>query len=172
MELWDLYDEHRKPLGRVHQRGMVIEVGAFHLVVETYIVNSHKEFLLTLRAPEKEVFPNYWESCGGSVLAGETSRQAMIRELAEETGIHVVADELMLLMEQTYTYRSTLFDTYLVQKDVPKTDIVLQDGETVDAKWVSYDELLDMMEQGLLPDTNVERFKRVQDLIVAFLSSN
>ena len=33
MELWDLYDEHRAPLGRTHQRGLPLAPGEYHLAV-------------------------------------------------------------------------------------------------------------------------------------------
>ena len=87
MELWDLYDEHRAPLGRTHQRGLPLAPGEYHLAVIVVIVNSRGEVLLTRRSPEKAVCPGWWENTGGAVQAGETSRQAILRELEEETGL-------------------------------------------------------------------------------------
>ena len=53
---------------------------------------------LTKRAPEKKSFPNTWENSGGSAWAGESSRQAIARELYEETGIRA-REEAFLLLE-------------------------------------------------------------------------
>ncbi|MEU2855557.1 NUDIX domain-containing protein [Streptomyces syringium] len=39
-------------------------------------------------------FEGHWACAGGHVDPGETSRAAAARELAEETGVHVTADEL------------------------------------------------------------------------------
>ncbi|MFE4258242.1 NUDIX domain-containing protein [Streptomyces sp. NPDC056883] len=39
-------------------------------------------------------FEGHWAIAGGHVDIGETSRQAAARELAEETGVHVAADDL------------------------------------------------------------------------------
>ena len=81
MELWDLYDKDRRPLGRTHQRGLPVPPGAYHLAVIVVILNPKGEVLLTRRAPEKDACPGWWENTGGSVLAGETSLEAITREL-------------------------------------------------------------------------------------------
>ena len=39
MELWDLYDENRIPLGRTHPRGEPVPEGAYHLAVIVVILN-------------------------------------------------------------------------------------------------------------------------------------
>ena len=70
MELWDLYDKDRRPLGRTHQRGLPVPPGAYHLAVIVVILNPKGEVLLTRRAPEKDACPGWWENTGGSVLAG------------------------------------------------------------------------------------------------------
>ena len=50
----------------------------------------------------------WWFTVGGGIDAGETPRQAAVRELREETGITVPADELM---GPVYT-RQALFDFF------------------------------------------------------------
>ena len=111
MELWDLYDEHRAPLGRTHQRGLPLAPGEYHLAVIVVIVNSRGEVLLTRRSPEKAVCPGWWENTGGAVQAGETSRQAILRELEEETGLAPRPEELTLLLQEDCR-DGTHFDIY------------------------------------------------------------
>lgn len=135
METWDLFDGARQPLHRIHRRGEPIPPGAFHIVVEVWTINSRRQVLLTLRDPAKDEYPNKWENTGGSALAGETSRQAAIRELYEETGIVAAEDELCLL--GTYPETSAFVDIYALCRDIPLSELRLQPGETVDAKWVS-----------------------------------
>ena len=60
MELWDLYDKDRRPLGRTHQRGLPVPPGAYHLAVIVVILNPKGEVLLTRRAPEKDACPGCW----------------------------------------------------------------------------------------------------------------
>ena len=58
MELWDLYTKDRKLSGQTMARGESIPAGLYHLVVGIWTVNSQGRVLLTLRHPEKEVYPN------------------------------------------------------------------------------------------------------------------
>lgn len=70
MEIWDLVDESRKPLGKLHTRGNELQRGEFHVVVEIFTFNADAQILLTQRDPLKS-YPLLWESTGGSVNAGE-----------------------------------------------------------------------------------------------------
>lgn len=135
MELWDLYDEHRAPLGRTHQRGLPLAPGEYHLAVIVVIVNSRGEVLLTRRSPEKAVCPGWWENTGGAVQAGETSRQAILRELEEETGLAPRPEELTLLLQEDCR-DGTHFDIYALTWEGEPEDIRLQAGETDAARWM------------------------------------
>lgn len=138
MELWDLYDEKRRPLGRTIERGRALNPGEYHLVAAIWTADKDGHLLLTKRSPEKEFFPNEWENSGGAVLAGETSAEGTVRELQEETGIRVTEQDLILLgscREENYHV-----DTYLVLLGASKPAITLQKGETADYKWVSFEE--------------------------------
>ena len=141
MEMWDLYDGERQSLFRTHCRSKMMKPGEFHTIVDVWTVNSNKNILVTLRAPEKECYPNKWENTGGSALSGESSKQAAIRELMEETGILASQDELVLL--DTYKdYEECGFaDIYLLHCDISISNLTMQEGETVDAKWVTRVEL-------------------------------
>ncbi len=94
MELWDLYDENLRPLGRTRRRGDPMAPGAYHIGVDIWVINAKGEILLTLRAPEKRELPGEWENTCGSVLAGETALEGAVRELREETGIVAAPEEL------------------------------------------------------------------------------
>ena len=60
-----------------------------------------REFLLAQRPPGK-VYDGYWEFPGGKVEAGETVRQALVRELREDLGIGV--SEAMPWLTREFTY--------------------------------------------------------------------
>ena len=101
MEVWDLFDENRQPLGKQAGRRDPMVKGEFHIVVVACVVNDRNEILLTLRSPKKEKYPGTWENTGGALEAGEESRAAAVRELFEETGIRVKENELHLLDSQS-----------------------------------------------------------------------
>ena len=87
-ELWDIYDENRKKTGKVAERGVTkLEKGKeYHVAVTGIIMNSKNEILISQRA-EHKTFPLKWECNGGSILAGETSLEGIVRELKEELGL-------------------------------------------------------------------------------------
>lgn len=62
-----------------------------------------REFLLAQR-PEGKVYAGYWEFPGGKLEAGESVRQALIRELQEELGITVTDCSPWLTRQFTYPH--------------------------------------------------------------------
>jgi 8-oxo-dGTP pyrophosphatase MutT (NUDIX family) len=161
MEKWDLYNENRQPLNRTLIRGEQKNPGEHHIVVEVWTVNSNRDILVTLRDPNKLEYPGKWENTGGSVLSGETSKQGAIRELFEETGISATENELSLL--GTYKEHSAFVDIYLLRRDVEIEDLTMQEGETVDAKWVSFKELEDMINDLSLALPTAHRLRHVRE---------
>ena len=168
METWDLLDGARRPLCRSIQRGETIPGGNYHIVVEVWTINSRKQVLLTLRDPNKDAYPNKWENTGGSALAGETSRQAAVRELYEETGIAAAEDELYLL--GTHPEPSAFVDNYVLCRNVPLSELTLQPGETVDAKWVSVEQLDTMILDGALASPVGYRLAAVKEVFLEQLA--
>lgn len=169
MEYLDLYDEHRHPLGRTLVRGEPFAEGEYHIVTAVWTVDSRGRILLTLRAPSKRYYPSLWENTGGAVQAGETSRSAAVRELFEETGIRAEPDELVLI--KTTKETNYFADTYLLRKDPPPNGVVLQPGETVDAKWVTFDELNGMLAAGQIVPPAASQLEPVREKLEAFVRS-
>lgn len=145
MEFFDLYSVNRQPLGRKVLRGAPIPHGEYHIVVQVMTINGSGEILLTQRVPEK-TSGGKWECSGGCAVAGETSREAAVRELFEETGIR--ADENEIELEWSLTTDSMFRDFYILEKDVPLSALRLQSIEVCAAKWVSFERLCEMARSG------------------------
>ena len=80
-ELISLLDADRAPLGRVVERGTKLSDGEHLLVVHMCVFNSRGELLIQQRSPNKKTYPGYWDvSAAGAVRAGETGREAAMRE--------------------------------------------------------------------------------------------
>ena len=157
MELNDIYDENRNLTGRVHQRGTPWKPGEYGLVVCVWVYDGLGHLLLTRRAKEKS-FAGTWENSGGAVKAGETSRQAISRELFEETGIRAEPEEFEYL--DTDRDRNVFYDHYCIQRRVRLKDIVLLPGETDDVMWASFGKIHWMIRTGKICRIIANQFLR------------
>ena len=72
-----------------------------------------QEFLLAQR-PEGKVYAGYWEFPGGKVEPGESVREALVRELHEELGIHVTACSPWLTRQFTYPHATVRLNFWRV----------------------------------------------------------
>ena len=142
MEFNDIYDRNRRRTGRLHVRGTRWRRGEFGLIVCVWVYDGKGRILLTQRAPEKS-FAGTWENSGGAARAGENSRNAIARELFEETGIRAKLEDFELL--ESRRDRDAFFDFYCLKNATPIEDIVLQPGETTDAKWATFEEIHEMI---------------------------
>jgi len=162
MERWDLYDSERRPLFRTHERGEKKNPEEYHTAVEVWTVNSKNDILVTLRDPQKEEYPDKWENTGGSALAGETSRQAAVRELMEETGISAAEDDFIFLGTNRDLQYLEFVDIYLLRCDLPISELTMQAGETVAAKWITLAQLEAMIEDRSLALPIGRRFNYIK----------
>ena len=90
MEFWDIYDENKQLTGRKMKRNdWCLKEGEYHLTVLGVIARPDGTFLITKRVMTKAWAPGWWEVSGGGVQAGESSEEAVRREVKEETGLDV-----------------------------------------------------------------------------------
>ena len=174
MELWDLLDQNRTPLGITHPRGRQYPMPphTYHTVVSVFTVDRQNRLLLTRRAPTKGMYPDYWEFTGGSGVAGEDSLTSAARELSEETGIRIPREELTLL--GTIREPSAFMDCYLcrLDGDAEEVAITLQEGETVDCKWVTFCEFESMIHHNQIPPPCAMRYGFVKAKLVDILGDD
>lgn len=136
MEYNDIYDKDRNRTGRLHRRGKPWGAGEYGLVVCVWVYDGKGNLLLTRRAKGKS-FAGTWENSGGAAKAGETSRQAIARELFEETGIQAAEEEFELL--DTGMDKNTHYDFYCLKRQIPLTEIKLLPGETDGVQWADFE---------------------------------
>lgn len=148
-ELWDIYDIDRKITGRFHRRGDELKPGEYRLVVHVCIFNSNNQLLIQRRQSNKKIFPGMWDlSAGGSALAGENSRVAIMREAKEELGIDIDLNNKMPRF--TINFDDGFDDYFMIKKDINIKDIIVQEEEVSEVKWVSKEELIKMKNEGLM----------------------
>ena len=135
MELWDIYDKDKKPTGRTMKRNdWCLKEGEYHLSVLGVIQRPDGKYLITKRAADKAWAPGWWEVSGGAAIAGETSEEAVKREILEETGLDVTNAECGFLFsyhrENPGEGDNYFVDVYKYHMDFTEEDIKLQTEET------------------------------------------
>lgn len=147
MELVDLYNEDRIPLGKVAERYAPREEGAFRAVVHVCIFNRKGEMLIQRRTMEKVIWPGRWDvSAAGGVDAGESSRQAAEREVREELGYPL--DLTGIRASMTVNFDAGFDDFFLVEQEVDLTTLHLQPEEVSEVRWASCEEVLTLVDRG------------------------
>lgn len=90
MEYWDIYDKNKQLTGRTMKKNdWCLKDDEYHLTVLGVVCRPDGKFLITKRVMTKSWAPGWWEVSGGAAMAGETSEEAVKREVLEETGLDV-----------------------------------------------------------------------------------
>ena len=154
MELWDIYDINKQPTGRTMERNdWNMKEGDYHLTVLGVVARPDGKFLITRRVMTKAWAPGWWEVSGGAVQAGETSEEAVFREVKEETGLDVSKAE----GGYQFTYRrenpeegdNYFVDVYRFILDFEESDVVLQEEETGGYMLADLEQIKAFAEQGI-----------------------
>ena len=82
-------------------------------------------------------FKGKWEFPGGKLESGETSQQALIREIQEELAVKIEVGELIDTIEYDYPTFHLSMDFFLCV--VVYGEIILKEAES--ARWLDKDEL-------------------------------
>ena len=88
----------------------------------------------------------------------------MARELFEETGIRAEPEEFEHLCSGKD--KSVFFDFYCLKRSVPLEQVVLQPGETDGAKWVTLEEIHDMIRRGDICPVIATQFLRQEKYLL------
>lgn len=147
MELVDLYDEDRLPLGRTAERYGPKAPGELRLVVHVCLFNSQGRLLIQRRAESKHLWPGLWDvSAAGGVDAGETSRQGAEREFREELGVPL--DLAGLRPSFTVNFPQGFDDFYILTRDLDPAGLTLQAEEVAEVRWASLEDVLALRQNG------------------------
>ena len=136
-EYVDLMDEAGRYTGDSVLKDEAHRKGLFHPTVHIWFYTPDGRVLLQQRGADKTTFPLLWDvSVAGHVSAGESILDAAIREIKEEIGLEIKADQLqeLGLFKSVQEHREDLVDkefhhTYLCELAVPFSRLKKQDSE-------------------------------------------
>lgn len=156
-EHFDVCDPQGNPTGQALPRSEVHRRGLWHRSSHIWILNSRNQILLQRRDLSKETDPGKWDiSVAGHLSAGQTEKEAAVRETWEELGLVIGPEELEFVMKVRKEYLDhqrphldrewqTLF---FCRRDVELSSLVLQKGEVMDALWQSLPDFKARVEAG------------------------
>ena len=152
MERWDIYDADKQLTGRTMARNdWNMQPGDYHLTVLGVIRRPDGTFLITQRVMTKAWAAGCWEVPGGACMAGETSQQAVRREILEETGIDVAGAE----GGYVFSYRrdnpeekdNYFVDIYRYDMNITESDVKLQTQESAGFAFATKDQISEIAAQ-------------------------
>lgn len=139
-ELWTVYDRDGQPTAeKILKSEFRKHPEMYRLAADIWIMNSKGQFLIQRRSLNLRHFPGYWSPTSGSVMHGETSRQAIVRETEEELGLTLNPDDCTLMLRMRSG--NVWIDSYFIQKDIELTSLRLCPREVDEVDWMSSERL-------------------------------
>lgn len=112
----------------------VVALALFHPV--------KKRFLIVRRNSQQSSGVGHWEFPGGKIEPGETHKQALLREIAEELGVMLSESGLRFIHSNLYQYPQRLIEIHLYRYD----------------KAIDQFSLVDHDQQAWVDETDIGRF--------------
>ena len=153
-ERWDIYDKNKQLTGRTMKRNdWTLKDDEYHLTVLGVIRRSDGKFLITKRVMTKAWAAGWWEVSGGAAQAGESSYEAVLREVREETGLDVSGAE----GGYVFTYKrenpgegdNYFVDVYRFTMNIKEEDLHLQTEETDGYMFASKEQIEAFAKEGI-----------------------
>ncbi len=154
MEYWDIYDINKQKTGRKMKRNdWCLKEGEYHLSVLGVIRRPDGKFLITRRAATEHWGPGMWEVPGGGVRAGEESRDGVVREIREETGLDVsgCGDGFLFSYHRENLGKCDNYfvDVYRFEIDFEESDLCLLGEEADRYMMADFEQIRELGEQGM-----------------------
>ncbi len=148
-ELLDIVDDQNRPTGQVVARVQAHALDLRHRTVHIYVFRKRGEtveVLAHLRSPLKDHSPNTWDPrFGGHITHGQEPRETSLREMEEEAGLAIKADDLITgpvlrWDEPTNNEYNHVFGYNA--RDLNVSTLRFKDGEVQAVKWISIQDVL------------------------------
>ncbi len=139
MEQLDVYDEEGRPLGYTKRRNTRFQKGEYAKVIHVFLSDTKGNFLIQKRSATKQVHPGTWDVTQGLAVAGETSREAAVREVAEELGLFLSPEDFRSV--GTAKFLNLIAELWYVRADFAIEDLVLQEEEVETVRLVTSEEM-------------------------------
>ncbi len=153
-EYIDIVTKEGKTTGKSVPKSKIHKKGLYHNTAHIWFHTEKGDILLAQRAASKVICPLMWDvSVAGHIDAGETVKQAAVREIKEEINLDVSENELQLIgvFECFQTYDNGIIDnefhhTFISKLKVPISELTPQIEEVEALKLVSLEGFKKLLE--------------------------
>ena len=154
-EYMDIYNENKEKTGRIVDRKTPLKKGEFMMYVLAILEREEDgRILITQRSLDKKWAAGAWEIPGGGSKAGETSLDAVKREVLEETGLDISAcpdtqktPVFSYVNEDLERGDNYFVDIYHFVFAFDENDVTIEQSEAIDHKFATLDEITELNEQ-------------------------
>lgn len=169
MEYFDIYDEFGNNLHALVPRkncvDMLTRVNGYHIAVLVLICVNQHSIVIDQRAKPKD-YGGYWEIPGGGLQAGETSKQGIMREIAEELGLSLPSQCFSLVKVFKDDRWRIIYHIYKVElENLDINALTIQPQELACVKLLDKSKMYAMMAHD-----HVLRFDKIIDLVDQLLN--
>ncbi len=142
-ELIHIVDENSGELtGESLPRSEMIANKRWCRSTNVFVMNSKGEILCHQRSLHKERYPGWWMThFGGHVAGEETYDENAMKELQEEIGLTIVAEELLPWRTSRKTEARLWVRDYITIFDGEISELTLQTSEISQVKWFSPEDI-------------------------------
>ncbi len=156
-ELLDLVDSEDGVIGQIKRSESHLLVDnklGYIRASDMFIRNSRGQLWIPKRTADKKIAPNGLDySCGGHVSAGDDYNETMVREIEEELNFTPDAKKLHFITKMPPGSSPYFRAIYIYASDT-EPDYNRQDF--VSAEWLTPDELLAKIENGVAAKTSIK----------------
>ena len=180
-DMIDILDSNGDPTGEVLSRKEVHRLGKFHRAVHLYLFDKENNLLLQRRPESADHYPGMLSiSVTGHVDAGESSLEAVSRELREELGLNAKDKDFKFLfssrrdavLSPTYIDRQ-INDVYACWIDFDIKNITFDRTEVSEIQCVSisnFEQMVELSAENIAPVYG-DDLKRVVPLVQEIMRS-
>lgn len=162
VEKLSLFDKDLNLLPYPNLRGEKILDNTYAGIVDVIIKNiKTNHYLTTKRDINKVTSPGLWEITAGGIDYNEPVEHALVREAKEETGLDIIDYKKLDVM----IIKDLVYFIYIGYVSQEENEVKLQVGETIDYKWRTKDELVELFNTDLVPPRQKIRINKIIDKI-------
>ena len=143
-EYIDVVDKNGNLTGKSELKSIIHQTGLYHHTAHVWFYTKTGQILLSQRSAKKTICPLMWDvSVAGHVDAGESIKQAAIRETKEEIGLNITEADLLKIgvFNCFQNYKNGIIDnefhnTFIAELKVSLTHLNRQEEEVEALKLV------------------------------------